>query len=204
MFLMVKARLLKVYKRLTSRKRYIFLIVLSVILIIFFTPVVKKLLILIVLGLAATYSTMYKRIFQAPPAFELITLTTVAVAIFFNPVTAVFYTITISLTSEIASQALDPFSFTYIIPRIIVVFVSRAIYGGSYAVSTGPVHSIALLGLLMSLLYNALQQPVYTYLTDIEKRIKSLYFSSLNIPINFLVFKFLGEPLFTLLARLMG
>ena len=61
---------------------------------------------------------------------------------------------------------------------------------------------IALIGFLMSALYNALQQPVYWLLTDPEKRIKSIYFSSLNIPLNFLIFKFLGVPLFEVLKRL--
>lgn len=196
---MAKAWLVSVYNYLKRRKRYAFLVVLFIILLVFFNQALKSLLILAVLGFAATYSTLYKKVFQAPPAFELITLTVVAVAIFFNPATAVFYTIIVSLTSEIASQALDPFSITYIFPRIAVVFISRALYGGG----TGPVHNIAILGLLMSLTYNLLQQPVYLYLTDIEKRIKSLYFSILNIPLNFLVFKFLGVPLFEVLKRIL-
>ncbi len=196
---MVKAWLVSFYKRFTRRKHYIFFIVLSIVLIVLFNQIVKNLLILALLGLAATFSTFYKKVFQAPPAFELITLTTVAVAIFYSPPTAVFYAIVVSITSEIASQALDPFSITYIFPRIVLVFVSRALYGQG----AGPVPNIAVLGLLMSILYNALQQPVYYYLTDIEKRIKGLYFSTLNIPINFVVFKFLGEPLFEILRRIL-
>ena len=163
-----------------------------------FASQVKAFLIITLLGVAATFSTFYKRVFQAPPAFELITLTVVAVSIFYGPVIGALYALVISITSEIAAQALDPFSITYIPPRIATAFVAPWLYGNG----TGPVHNIAVLGLLMSLLYNALQQPVYYYLTDVEKRIKSLYFSSLNIPLNFLIFKFLGEPLFEILRSL--
>jgi hypothetical protein len=196
---MAKAWLVNIYKRLKAHKRYVFLLTILAILIILFNHVFKSILIITILGIAATYSTMYKKIFQAPPAFELITLTTVAVAIFFGPTTGILYAIVVSLSSEIASQALDPFSITYIFPRIVCVFACRALYGGG----TGPLaNNLPLLGLLMSLLYNLLQQPVYTYLTDIEKRIKSLYFSILNIPLNFLIFKFLGVPLFALLSMI--
>jgi len=36
-------------------------------------------------------------------------------------------------------------------------------------------------------------------LVDVEKRFKALYFVMLNIPLNILIFKTMGPPLFALL-----
>ena len=191
---MAKAWLVSLFKRGMRQKKYVLFAFAALLVFILFTTQVKAFIILTVLGAAATFSTFYKRVFQAPPAFELITLTTVAVGIFYGPWVGALYTTIISITSEIAAQALDPFSITYIPPRIATAFVAPWLYHNGV--------SVAIIGLLMSILYNALQQPVYYYLTDVEKRIKSLYFSSLNIPLNFLIFKFLGVPLFAVLSKL--
>ncbi len=191
---MVKAWLVSLFKRGMKQKKYVLLGFAAILVFILFTAQVKAFLILAILGTAATFSTFYKRVFQAPPAFELITLTVVAVAIFYGHWVGALYAAIISITSEIAAQALDPFSVTYIPPRIATAFVAPWLYHNGV--------SVAIIGLLMSILYNALQQPVYYYLTDVEKRIKSLYFGSLNIPLNFLIFKFLGVPLFTVLSKL--
>lgn len=191
---MVKAWLVSLFKRVLRRKQYFLLAVVAIALFVLFTAQIKALVIITILGLAATFSTFYKRVFQAPPAFELITLTVVAVGIFYGPWVGALYAFVVSLTSEIASQALDPFSITYIPPRIATAFVAPWLYHNGT--------SVAMIGLLMSALYNLLQQPVYWYLTDPEKRIKSIYFGSLNIPLNFLIFKFLGGPLFAVLSKI--
>ncbi|MBI2176455.1 hypothetical protein HYU40_03885 [Candidatus Woesearchaeota archaeon] len=191
---MAKAWLVSLFKLIMRHKSYVFFSFAFILLFILFTSQVKAFIIMGILGLAATFSTFYKRVFQAPPAFELITLTVVAVGIFYGPWIGALYAAVISITSEVASQALDPFSMTYIPPRIATAFVAPWLYHSGV--------SVALIGLLMSLLYNLLQQPVYWYLTDPEKRIKSIYFGSLNIPMNFLIFKFLGEPLFAVLSKL--
>lgn len=191
---MVKAWLVLLFKLALKHKKYFFSAIAAVVLLMLFTAQIKALIIISLLGIAATFSTFYKRVFQAPPAFELITLTVVAVGIFYGPWAGALYAFVISLTSEIAAQALDPFSMTYIPPRIATAFVAPWLYHNGT--------SIAMIGLLMSLLYNLLQQPVYWYLTDPEKRIKSVYFGSMNIPLNFLIFKFLGVPLFTVLSKL--
>ncbi len=191
---MAKAWLVSLFKLALRNKKYFFAAMASIVLIALFAEQIKALIIIGILGVAATFSTFYKRAFQAPPAFELITLTVVAVGIFYGPWVGALYAFVVSLTSEIASQALDPFSMTYIPPRIATAFVAPWLYHNGT--------SVAMIGFLMSLLYNLLQQPVYWYLTDPEKRIKSVYFGSLNIPLNFLIFKFLGVPLFTVLSKL--
>lgn len=191
---MVKAWLVSFYKLCRRRKGYVLLLLILAAMFVLFSAQAKAFIIITLLGIASTFSTFYKRIFQAPPAFELITLGVVAVGIFYGPWIGALYAIVISITSEIAAQALDPFSITYIPPRIATAFVAPWLYHNGV--------SVALIGLLMSVLYNALQQPVYYYLTDVEKRIKSLYFGSLNIPLNFLIFKLLGEPLFSVLQKL--
>ena len=191
---MVKAWLVSLFKRGMKNKQYVLLAFAAIIIFVLFTSQIKALIILSILGTAATFSTFYKRVFQAPPAFELITLTTVGVGIFYGHWIGALYAAVVSLSSEIASQALDPFSITYIPPRVATAFVAPWLYHNGT--------SVAMIGLLMSFLYNLLQQPVYWLLTDPEKRINSIYFGSLNIPLNFLIFKFLGVPLFTVLSKL--
>ncbi|MBI2141395.1 hypothetical protein HYU16_03135 [Candidatus Woesearchaeota archaeon] len=191
---MVKSWLVSLYKRGLRRKRYIFFLFVFIMLFVLFTTQVKAFIVISLLGVIATFSTYYKRVFQAPPVFELMTLTTVAVSIFYGPIIGSMYTLVVSLTSEIMASAIDPFSATYIPPRMATAFAAPWLYANGM--------DLALLGLLMSALYNLLQQPVYWLLTDPEKRIKSIYFSSLNIPLNFLIFKFLGMPLFVILKAI--
>lgn len=191
---MVKAWLVTLFSVMREHKWYVIFSVTLAIMLVLFTAQVKAFFVITGLGLLATFSTLYKRVLQAPPVFELTTLTTVAVSVFYGPIVGALFTFVITITSEVMAQALDPFSVTYIFPRIAVAFVSPLLFSGGM--------DIGLLGLLMSLLYNVLQQPVYWLLTDPEKRIKSVYFSSLNIPLNFIIFKFVGEPLFVLLRNI--
>ena len=191
---MVNAGLASLFRAAMAHRKEVLLAFAAILAFIIYTAQVKAFIITMVLGLAATFSTFYKRVFQAPPAFELMTLTIVAVSVFYGRPIGALYALIVSLTAEIAAQALDPFSITYIFPRVMVALVSP------WLVQNGI--ELALLGFLMSVLYNALQQPVYWLLTDPEKRIKSLYFSLLNIPLNFLIFKFLGGPLFAVLQRI--
>ncbi|MBI2145608.1 hypothetical protein HYU18_04790 [Candidatus Woesearchaeota archaeon] len=191
---MVKAWLVTLFSVMREHKWYVIFSVTLAIMLVLFTAQVKAFFVITGLGLLATFSTLYKRVLQAPPVFELTTLTTVAVSVFYGPIVGALFTFVITITSEVMAQALDPFSVTYIFPRIAVAFVSPWLFAGGM--------DIGLLGLLMSLLYNVLQQPVYWLLTDPEKRIKSVYFSSLNIPLNFIIFKFVGEPLFVLLRNI--
>ena len=191
---MVKAWLVSLYRAFQVNNKYLLPSFVAIALLVLFTEQAKAFIIIAILGVAASFSTFYKRVFQAPPAFELITLSVVTVSVFYGPVTGALFAVVVSITSEIAAQALDPFSITYIPPRIATAFAAPILLHNG----TG----IAMLGFLMSLLYNALQQPVYWLLTDPEKRIKSIYFGSLNIPLNFIIFKVIGPPLFTILSKL--
>ncbi|MBI2143898.1 hypothetical protein HYU17_01975 [Candidatus Woesearchaeota archaeon] len=188
---MVRAWLVSLYGYGREHRQYVTSFFVFILLFVLFTEQVKAFIIITILGLAGTFSQFYKRVFQAPPAFELVILATVAVSVFYGPVIGALFAVVVSITSEIASQALDPFSITYTFPRAVIAFVAPWLYSNGM--------SLPMLGFLMSLLYNALQQPVYWLLTDPEKRIKSIYFGSLNIPLNFLIFKFIGEPLFAIL-----
>ena len=191
---MVKPWLVSLFRIGKRHKQYIILAVTAVAVFVLFTAQVKAFLIITSLGIVATFSQFYKRVFQAPPVFEFVTLTVVAVSVFYGSLIGALFAAVVTITSEVASQAIDPFTITYIPPRIAIAFVAPLLYHGGM--------NATILGLLMSVLYNVLQQPVYWLLTDPEKRIKSLYFSSLNIPLNWLIFKFLGLPLFELLKMI--
>src|SRR3989338_294859 len=145
---MVKAWLGSLYGVLAKHKRYVTLGLIWIALLVLFTAEIKAFAILIVLGLAATFSTFYKRVFQAPPVFELTTLTTVAVSVFYGPLVGALYTMVVSITAEIMAHALDPFTITYIPPRVAVAFAAPLLFHNDVG--------IAVLGLLMSGLFNLL------------------------------------------------
>jgi hypothetical protein len=185
--------LTKIYKLLWSNKRYIAALVLFIVILVLFTSQVKTFLILAALGTAAIFTSTYKRVIRLPPVLELISLTTVLVTIFYGPLTAIIYTIIVNIGAEIASGHPDEFSLTYIPSRIIMVLGTH-LFKDTFG--------IVGLGIFAVILFNAVQQPIFMMLVDVEKRFKALYYVALNIPLNILLFKVLGPPLFALLQAI--
>jgi len=150
-------------------------------------------LILAVFGVLSSTVTTYKRIIRMPPVFELISLTTVMVTLFYGPIVGIFYTIIVNLASEVLSGYPDVMTLTYLPSRTIqVLFVW-------IASGVNPNMGIVSLGIWSVIVFNVVQQPIFMFLTDMEQRLKALYFIVFNIPINIILFKFLGEPLYALL-----
>jgi len=191
-----RKNLKKLYDTVFSHKLYLAGAFVFALLFILFTEQIKAFIIIGLLGLAASFSTIYKRSFQAPPVFELITLTIVIVSVLYGPLIGILFAIIINFTSEVIAGAVDVFTIIYTGPRIIMAVAAGVIF------NTFPDMSFATLGLISVLIFNALQQPVYFWLVDVEKRVKGLYFTVLNIPINYFIFKFIGAPLFEILRRL--
>ena len=179
----------RLYWRVFSNKRYLVAAFVLSLLFILFREQVKAFIIILLLGLAASFSTIYKRAFHAPPVLEMMTLTIVLVSALYGPLIGAIFAIIVSLTSEFIAGAVDVFTLTYIPPRMLMAVIA----------SFFPDADFAMLGLWMVVLFNVLQQPVYFLLTDVEKRIKGLYFTVLNIPLNFFIFKFIGAPLYEIL-----
>ena len=98
----------------------------------------------------------------------------------------------INFTSEVIAGAIDVFTVLYTFPRILIAVVA----------SFFPDANIAVLGVWMAILFNVSWQPFYIWLTDVEKRIKGVYFVVLNVPLNFFIFKLLGVPVYAMLRAI--
>lgn len=120
------------------------------------------------------------------------TLTIVMVSVLYGPLIGSIFAIIVSIVSEMVAGAVDVFTVIYIGPRIIMAVTA----------SFFPEANFAMLGMWMSILFNALQQPIYFKLTDVEKRLKGVYFTAFNIPINIFLFKLVGAPLYELLKAI--
>ena len=184
-----------IWRRLKGRKRYIVIAAILLFLFVIFTDQVKAFIILAVFGIVSSTVTVYKRVVRMPPVFELVSLTTVMVTIFYGPVVGVIYTIVVNLASEVMSGYPDVMTLTYIPSRTIqALFVWFAFAHGSMGIVS--------LGIWSNVIFNMVQQPIFMFLTDAEQRLKALYFVILNIPINILIFKTIGEPLYRLLEAI--
>ena len=190
---MKREQLRKLYNFVFSHKLYLAGAFVFALLFILFTSQIKTFLIILILGLAASFSTIYKRAFQAPPVFELGTVTIVLVSVLYGPLIGVIYAVIVNFSSEIIAGAVDVFTIIYTGPRIIMAVAAPIIFG------IFPDMSFATLGLISVLIFNGIQQPIYFWLVDVEKRVKGLYFTMLNVPLNFFIFKFIGAPLYELL-----
>jgi len=85
-------------------------------------------------------------------------------------------------------------TLTYFPSRIVQVLFIH------FAWTTGFITTIFALGVWSVVAFNAVQQPIFMALVDVEKRLKAIYFVFLNIPLNIIIFKTLGPPLFAVLS----
>jgi len=154
------------------------------------------LLVLTAMAIPATFITMYKRIVRLPPALELVSLTSAMATIFYGPITGIIYTVIVNVASEIASGHPDEMTLTYFPSRIVQVLFIH------FAYTTGLLTGIVGLGVWGVVAFNAVQQPLFMSLVDVEKRLKAIYFVMLNIPLNIIIFKTIGPPLFALLQMI--
>jgi hypothetical protein len=186
----VKQKLLRpLYRWSFSHKRYIVAAAFAVVMFLLFTEQIKALLVLTVFGIASSFISLYKRIVRLPPALELITFTTVLVTLVYGPIVAAIYAVVVTFSSEIVSGYPDEMTLTYIPSRLVMIAATYMLQG----------MEIVALGIWMVLVFNAVQQPIFWMLTDVEKRIKSVYFIVLNIPLSIIIFKVAGPTVLALM-----
>ena len=143
----------------------------------------KEAIVLALLASISVFSTIYKRFMRVPPAVELATFSTVMVGVAYGPVTGALFGAIITVVAEIMNSGIDAFIVGYVPGRAVVGFVSAYF----------PAANIVTLGLLMSVLYNAIAQPMYAFQSDAELRFKLLAFVVVNISFNFIIFSLLGN-----------
>jgi hypothetical protein len=142
-------------------------------------------LMLLVLGIIASFSTSYKRVIRIPPAAELVTFTTVIVGITFGPLVGAIFGALVTLIAEIMTNALDAFIVSFVPARAIIGMVAGLIFVQFEG-------NIIATGIVCSLVYNLLAQPLYLMAADVEMRMKSAFFMVLNIGSNAAIFAVLG------------
>lgn len=154
--------------------------------VISFSNVLVPAAVIIILGLIGSFSTSYKRIIRVPPAFELVTFTTVIVSLAYGPLVGVIFAAFVTITAEIMTNALDIFIISFVPSRMIIALTA----GFMFMQFNG---NIILAGFASSVLYNFLAQPFYLFMADVEMRMKSIFFIFLNIGSNFIIFTVLGR-----------
>lgn len=180
-------------KLMWRNKLKIALIAVVVALIIVFIDVVVPALVVIGLGVIASFSTSYKRFIRVPPAVELVTFTTVMVSLAYGPLVGAIYGAVVTFTAEIMTNALDVFIISFVPSRAVIALTA----GFFFQWFNG---SVLLTGVLSSILYNLIAQPFYLFMADVEMRLKSVFFIAFNIGSNFIIFAVLGN----IVAKLLG
>lgn len=158
-----------------------------ILLFVLYTKPFKALLVLAVFGVASSTVTVYKRFIRMPPVFELISLTATLVTLFFGPVVAIIYTSIVNLAAEVFSGYPDVMTLTYIPSRAVQVLTA-------FALSSFTDMGIVGIGVWSVVVFNLVEQPIFMLLaSDTEQRLKAIYFTVFNVPLNFMVFSILGE-----------
>lgn len=171
---------------LWRNKRAVALIAVLLFLFVAFSDVVTPAVVVMALGVIASFSTSYKRVVRIPPAVELVTFTTIIVSLAYGPLVGVIYAVIVTFTAEVMTNALDLFIISFIPSRAVIAMTA----GFFFHQFNG---NILLTGIVSSVLYNLLAQPFYLFMADVEMRMKSLFFIAFNIGSNFAIFAVLGK-----------
>ncbi len=178
--------LLGLFDLCVEKKWYLFTLLVVMIALVFFTSQTAKFIMLILMGALASVSTMYKKFIRIPPFLEFMTVTTVFVGIAYGPVVGAIYGATVSVLSEVINTCIDAFIIGYVPARAVVGATSGLVY------ATFPDLGVVWLGIIMTIIYNGVGQPLYLLQSDIELRIKAWTFIIGNFFANIIVFATLG------------
>ncbi len=155
---------------------------------------IQALLIIAIFFAASAFSTMYKRYFRAPPAFELMTFTTVVVTMKYGLATGLIYGVLVQIASEVLHGAIDA--------QIIIFVPARALLAlWTYVAMTAfGVTSLFVLGMIAIVSYNLMAQPISFFMGDVQLKAKTIYYTIFYSIFNFFVFSILSKPVAFLLG----
>ncbi len=186
-FLNVMQEILE-YRKMLSVKHYLLGILVILIMLVLGLSLVDF-FIIAVLGVLASYSTIYKRYIRVPSSVELVTLGTFVTAIAYGPLIGALFGIITTLTSELISAAFDMNTLFYMVSRAIAAVVVYFLY------ASGAGLGVVWLGLIMLFVFNLISMPIYLLGGDPEIRIKALYFIVTNTVWNIIIFILAGDVL---------
>lgn len=167
------------------------LITTAIIVLMFFLKInLKTLSVIFILGIAASFSTVYKRYIRIPSAIELVTFCTVLTGIAYGPFVGAMFGAVTTLISEIISAAVDMNTFMYIISRSVIGVAAFYLQG----------INIVVLGLISVAIFGIISTPIYLLQGDFEAKWRSAYFLTINALFNFLVFSLLGKAALSIIV----
>ncbi|HIG98667.1 TPA: hypothetical protein HA231_04560 [Candidatus Woesearchaeota archaeon] len=146
------------------------------------------------LFLIAAFSTFYKRLIRVPPAFELISLTTIAVGMTHGPWAGAIFGATSALAAEVINSGVDAFIVGYVVGRAVMGALAGML------AATFLASNIVLFGMALTLLFNLIAQSLYLLQGDPEAKVKTAVYVTLNMGLNWIIFSLLGRALLTLLG----
>jgi len=148
----------------------------------------KDIILVAVLGIVASYSTVYKRTIRVPSAVELVTLGTVITGVAYGPVVGALFGIITTFASEIISSGIDVFTLFYATSRGLSGALSQ------FLVVTFSLN-IVLMGMIALVIFHAISDAIYILSGDVEAKLKVVYFLVVNTLFNFLMFSLFGSLL---------
>lgn len=179
------------YKYLMSKRWYILVLFVFVILFVAFTQEIIAIMFIAFYAFIGSFGQIYRRNFeQIPPSIEFVTFGTVMISAVYGMFIGILFGVIITLSSEIISGKIDVFVINYLAGRIVIA-VAAALLAGL---------PVLWLGLIMTVLYNIVAQLLYALQPDFELRAKLFFYLATNIPFNFIIFAKFG-PFFMDLMR---
>jgi hypothetical protein len=172
------------FRKSLTKKHYFFAIFLIVLLILL--KDIKAVVVITVLGLLASYSTIYKRALRIPSAIELMTFGTVITGIAYGPTAGMVFGFVTNLAAEIISSGMDIFTFLYIFVRAFIGFLAWHLYW-TYNLD------VVTVGIISSCIFTFITAPFYMLPGDFEAKLKVIFFFFVSLGMNFVIFTILGN-----------
>lgn len=170
------------------KPKTVFLTVAAFVVIVVFGKNLKDILLVAALGIAASYSTIYKRTVSVPSAVELVTLGTVVTGAAYGPLVGALFGVLTTIASEIISSGVDVNTLFYAI--------SRGIAGGlAQMMIVGFGWSVVMAGMAALVIFHLVSDFIYVISGGIEAVPKIIYFIIVNTLFNLIVFSFFGSML---------
>ncbi len=170
-----------------------FLIGLGIVLGVSFQSI-QTLLIIAIFFAVGAFSTMYKRYFRAPPAFELMTFTTVVVTMKYGLGAGLIYGTLVQIASEVLHGAIDAQIVIFVPARALLAvwtWVAMTVFG---------VTSVFWMGMIAIVAYNLMAQPISFFMGDVQLKAKTIYYTIFYSIANFFIFSIFSKPIAFLLG----
>ncbi len=171
-----------------KRKAYVFIAALVIALLYIFRSGFAAMLTLAALFALSAVSTLYKRYFRVPPAFELMTFSTVVVTAKYGFLAGFIFGMIAQLTSEVLHGAIDA--------QIIIFVPARALLALAtwVGINLFGITDLFKLGIIAIIAYNLMVQPVSWFIGDVQLKTKTIFYSIFYTVFNLVIFSTLSKP----------